>query len=395
MFSFLRKPQRKIRNFKNHYVNAATVAIISGCVVFMTMWRLQVEALPSIVEASPLLCRETAKVRMVSKSAGQTIKAPLMLTFSLLGQSCSSSQDRCYALWEKRAIKEKRQTHSPAPVVSSLRRFTRGQVLYLQHCADCHGWEGQGDGPLKTILASKPPVLRQEVRIFAHNSDTQIVERILSGTPFRPLQVDIPPYSATEITSLVVYLQQMPTISWEEVERGKGVYDSLCAACHGLYGRGDGLGARSFAAALPDLADPVYQQEVNDETLIRSITDGKGAMPGAGDILTAHEIRAVVTFLRVLSPGHELYSRFCAYCHGTDGMPVTKQPVQTNDTAISLLPSRFDTSYFRTHSVDQIRYAIPHMRRKPRPTMPHLARQLSADEALEIVRYLRTLTATQ
>lgn len=68
--------------------------------------------------------------------------------------------------------------------VPPLQRFTHGQVLYIQHCADCHGWEGRGDGPLSAVLTSKPPVLRQEIGIFAHNSDAQIVVRILSGTPF-------------------------------------------------------------------------------------------------------------------------------------------------------------------------------------------------------------------
>jgi mono/diheme cytochrome c family protein len=55
---------------------------------------------------------------------------------------------------------------------------------------------------------------------------------------------------------------------------------------------------------------------MNDTDLIHTITNGKGTMPGAGDVLTAHEIRAVAAFLRVLSPGYELYDRFCACCHG-------------------------------------------------------------------------------
>jgi mono/diheme cytochrome c family protein len=35
---------------------------------------------------------------------------------------------------------------TPAPPVTSStpHRLTQGAVLYLQHCADCHGWEGRG-----------------------------------------------------------------------------------------------------------------------------------------------------------------------------------------------------------------------------------------------------------
>ena len=57
----------------------------------------------------------------------------------------------------------------------ALRRLSRGQVLYLRHCADCHGWEGSGDGPLAAILTTKPPALRQQLGVFAHNSNAQIV----------------------------------------------------------------------------------------------------------------------------------------------------------------------------------------------------------------------------
>jgi mono/diheme cytochrome c family protein len=283
-------------------------------------------------------------------------------------------------------------TSSPTP---TFKRFSRGQVLYLQHCADCHGWEGQGDGPLATVLVSKPPALRQEIGVFAHNTDAQIVSRILSGTPFRTIQFGSPPYTDDEITSLVTYLQQLPVRNWNEIRRGKDEYDSLCAACHGLYGHGDGLGAQSFTVPVTDIATPGYQQSRTDDMLIRTVTEGTGIMPGAGDVLTPFEIRAVVSYLRILSPGYELYSRFCAYCHGTEGTPVQTQPATASDTATAPFPPRFDEAYFRTHNIDQIRRAVPHLHRKPRPTMPHLARQLSADDALEIVRYLRTLAASQ
>ncbi len=338
MFSLLGKQQRKIPKSKNYTMNTFTV-VITGYVVLLATWSSAIEALPS----------KESKVAADNDRQESTLAAP-----------------------------------------ASLRRFTRGQVLYLQHCADCHGWEGRGDGPLTAVLASKPPVLHQTIGIFAHNSDAHIVARILSGVPLRTIQAGTPPYTDEEVASLVTYLQQLPTRDWENIERGKGVYDSLCAACHGLYGRGDGLGMRSFAVTPPDLTNSIYQQSITNETLIRRINNGKDAMPGASDVLTPHEIRTVVTFLRVLSPGYELYSRFCAYCHGTDGTPVPTKPAQTGSSA-SRSP-RFDSAYFRTHTTAQIRTFVPHMRRKPRPTMPHLARQLSSDEALEIIRYLRTLT---
>ncbi len=276
---------------------------------------------------------------------------------------------------------------------STPQRLSRGQVLYLRHCADCHGWEGSGEGLLAAILTTKPPGLRQQLGVFAHNSNAQIVSRILYGTPFRTVQTGTPLYTDTEVTALVTYLQQLPNKRGEDVERGKGVYDSLCAACHGLYGRGDGLGTRAMPIRAPDLTDQVYQQQSGDDAFIHSITNGKGAMPGAGDVLTAHEIRSVISFVRVLSPGYELYSRFCAHCHGVDGTSVAAPPVPATTHPSPKMPPRLDESYFHTHTLDQISTAIQHMRRQPRPAMPHLARQLRADEADKIVGYLRTLIA--
>lgn len=278
--------------------------------------------------------------------------------------------------------------------VQPLRRLSRGQVLYLRHCADCHGWEGSGDGPLATILTTNPPALHQQLGVFAHNSNAQIVSRILYGTPFKIVQTGTPLYSEEEVTALVTYLQELPHIRWEEMRRGKEIYDSLCAACHGLYGRGDGLGARTASVPLPDLSDRTFQQQVGEDTLVNSITNGKGAMPGAGDVLTPHEIRAVIAFLRVLSPGYELYNRFCAHCHGVAGGPVTSPSAAPTTPPSAKTPPRIDTSYFQTHTLDLIRIAIQHMRRQPRPAMPHLARQLNAEEADEIIRYLRTLAGT-
>ena len=282
------------------------------------------------------------------------------------------------------------KAEAAAPLAPTLQRFSRGQVLYLRQCADCHGWEGQGDGPLAAVLAAKPRNLRESTALFRKSSDAQIVARVLYGTPLIAIRSEALPYKEDELAALAAHLRKLPTTNWAEIEQGKGVYDSLCAACHGLYGHGDGLGARSLRAQLPDLADPIYQRQARHDILINNITNGIGTMPGAGDVLTAHEIRSVVTFLRILSPGYELYSRFCAHCHGRDGIPPAPLP---QETVSQKAPPRLDDSYFRTHTPDQIRTGIQHMGRQSRPTMPHMARELNADEAFAIVRYLRMLSS--
>ena len=253
------------------------------------------------------------------------------------------------------------------PTATTPRRLSLGEVLYLQHCADCHGWEARGDGPLAQVLATKPRNLRQYHSLFINNSDAAIALRILSG---QALPIPVEPatlrYAKDEIDSLMIHLHRLPTLGGSEVATGRQVYDSLCAACHGLYGRGDGLGARHLSAPPADLRTVAGKTPMNDTDLVRVITDGKGAMPGAGDVLTAHEIRAVVAFLRVLSPGYEVYDRFCARCHGVNGDP-GKLSTPASNTARLKHPPRLDATYFKQHTPDQIRTASQHLPKQNRP----------------------------
>lgn len=285
--------------------------------------------------------------------------------------------------------------HAEAPAPTpGLRRLSLGEVLYLQHCADCHGWEARGDGPLARVLVTKPRNLRQDHSLFTNNTEAAVALRILSGQAL-PIPIGPAPvrYTEEELDSLIIHLQRLPTFAGVEMETGRQVYNSLCAACHGLYGRGDGLGARHLAAPPTDLRAGAGKTPIENTGLVRIATDGKGAMPGAGDVLTAHEIRAVVAFLRVLSPGYEVYERFCARCHGVAGDPgqPSTQTGQTGTAAKFAHPPRLDATYFKQHTPDHIRTASQHLPKQHRPTMPHFGNQLGSDQVMDIVRYLRSL----
>ncbi|MBI3796614.1 MAG: c-type cytochrome [Deltaproteobacteria bacterium] len=126
------------------------------------------------------------------------------------------------------------------PAAAPLQRFTQGEVLYIRHCAGCHGWEGRGNGPVAQLLEIKPPSLRR-TELFTQNTEAELVARILLGKnlpmPFAPADVVS---TQTEVAALISHLRCLPTIDWEQVHAGEDVYDSLCVSCHGVYGRGDG-----------------------------------------------------------------------------------------------------------------------------------------------------------
>jgi mono/diheme cytochrome c family protein len=143
-------------------------------------------------------------------------------------------------------------------------------------------------------LIVKPPPLRR-AELFPRYSESELVGRILLGKDLTvPLAPAALPTTEAEVTALFTHLQRLPTIPWEQADAGAQVYDSLCVSCHGIYGGGDGLQAAALPAPPRDLSAPSYQSQVSDDELRQVIAQGKGTMPGAADVLTTEEVRAVI-----------------------------------------------------------------------------------------------------
>lgn len=74
------------------------------------------------------------------------------------------------------------------------------------------------------------------------------------------------------------------------------LYAKTCATCHGKDGR-----AKTFKAKFNharNLTDAAWQQEVSDERLFNSISNGRGKMPSFGKKFSEPEINALVAFVR-------------------------------------------------------------------------------------------------
>ncbi|MGH7769288.1 MAG: c-type cytochrome [Candidatus Binatia bacterium] len=276
------------------------------------------------------------------------------------------------------------------------RGLSEGEALYLHHCAGCHGWQGRGDGPLARILGVRPPALRGP-QIHGRYTEAELTARILYGDESLPLldPVKIASMEA-DISALMVHMKRLPQIDREEADKGRESYDSLCAYCHGVYGRGDGIFASEQARPPRDLSAPSFQLQTTDEELLRAVAEGKEAMRGAKDVLSAEDIRSVVAYLRVLSPGYESYERSCARCHGSDGYP----PADTPDGIFGVPPFLredligvvFDEDYFRTRPESAVRASVRRMFRKDHSTMPYFDLELSGAEVRKIINYLRELS---
>jgi len=78
----------------------------------------------------------------------------------------------------------------------------------------------------------------------------------------------------------------------------KTTFDAKCAKCHGKDGRAKGL--ISKAKGVRNLTDAKWQEDVSDERLFNSISNGRGKMPSFKKKLSEADINALVVYVRSL-----------------------------------------------------------------------------------------------
>ncbi len=277
-------------------------------------------------------------------------------------------------------------------VTLATHKLTQGEVLFLRHCAGCHGTSARGDGAVGPALGIRPRNLRQ-TGLFTDETEPAWVNRILHG---RAMSVSVLSTKALpdegDIEQLAQHLRRLPSLPWREIDSGERVYDSLCLSCHGVYGHGDGPLATTLPVPPRDFVAAPFQQQVTDEALFHTISEGKGTMPGSADVLSADDRKAVIAFIRLFTPGYELYDRYCVGCHGNKGRPASREILDIlgqGDTWEP--PPALDHEFFRTRNDERLRKGIRRMLTLNRMPMPHFAGELTAEQVRLVIGYLRTL----
>jgi cytochrome c oxidase cbb3-type subunit I/II len=99
-----------------------------------------------------------------------------------------------------------------------------------------------------------------------------------------------------------------------ELERGRTVYFQACSPCHGIRGDGRGPAATGFDPAPRNFRRGVYKFRTTtsgalplDEDLERTVREGLPGteMPRWKDVLSEHDIKAVVQYVKAFSPYFE------------------------------------------------------------------------------------------
>lgn len=176
------------------------------------------------------------------------------------------------------------------PVPALRVSLAAGGEIYRSQCAQCHGDDGSGDGPLASTY-DPPPSDLTDAALLADQSPLDFFRKIglgVSGTAMPAFEGTL---TDEQIWQVAWYTTQLRTTE-EDLRRGAAILSQHCADCT------DQSGPVPALARLPgDLADPRAAAERTDEELASRFVSGDFA---AVSPLTPDQARDVVAYLRTL-----------------------------------------------------------------------------------------------
>ncbi|MBP1684557.1 MAG: ccoP [Deltaproteobacteria bacterium] len=259
-----------------------------------------------------------------------------------------------------------------------------GGCLFRTYCAACHGMRGRGDGPYAPIFRPPPSDLR--TGFLKRYSTDELVARVRTGgRDDLTLDPEGLRSQATQVEALVAYLKRIPTIDWRLADAGQAVFLCRCADCHGQHGT-PGTNLPPGVQRPRDLSDPTGLGARPESELVQLARHGRKGMPALVPRVSEQEGRALAAFLRLFSPGFDLYSRYCANCHCDDGRGRCSLGETVHPPTVV-----FDQAYVERADPEQLRKNVWHMLAQHQPTLSHYRVRLSAEEARAIISYLEQL----
>jgi cytochrome c oxidase cbb3-type subunit 3 len=177
-----------------------------------------------------------------------------------------------------------------ADLVNNTQAMATAKNLYLQNCAQCHGSDGGG--------AAGFPNLRNADWQWGGDADS-VVATIANGRV-----AAMPPWAAVlgdqGVNEVVAYVQKLsgqqadPTLA----TAGEARFQTVCAACHGVDGKGNPL------LGAPNLTDQIWLYGGDSASIKQTIVDGRaGQMPAWNDKLGEQRVKLLAAYVTNLSQG--------------------------------------------------------------------------------------------
>jgi mono/diheme cytochrome c family protein len=97
------------------------------------------------------------------------------------------------------------------PVQATDTSLARGQEIYSQACAICHGVQGRGDGPLARTMVPRPADFR--VHMAEGHTEGQLFDWLSNGVPETAMQGFADQLSVEDRWNVINYLQTFAPVA--------------------------------------------------------------------------------------------------------------------------------------------------------------------------------------
>ena len=91
------------------------------------------------------------------------------------------------------------------PVAADAASLARGQEIYAQSCASCHGFQGRGDGPLARTMVPRPADFR--IHMAEGHTEAQLFDWLSNGVPETAMPAYADELSVEDRWHVIKYLQ--------------------------------------------------------------------------------------------------------------------------------------------------------------------------------------------
>jgi mono/diheme cytochrome c family protein len=334
---------------------------------------------------------------------------------------------------------------NPLPLTVDV--LEQGKAIFTRECMVCHGASGRGEGPYGDGLQPSPPDFSNGNYGTLKDpsyTDADYFWRISVGLPWSAMPAWESQYTEEERWQLVHYIRvnftqtearpvmnelapRYPDVYLNKTmpeqasfERGKLLYLTTCAHCHGLSGQGDGWDGAYLDVKPADLTAPDMKTK-SDGDLLVALTFGvsNSAHPSWGEFLPENQRWDIIKFVKeafilglpplpslyadggtsanvmslsqadwtkeghVISTtnGADLYAIYCATCHGKQGKGDGPGALKLTSGGYAPFALNMQTPYV----FERVWYGVPES------IMPPFQWLLNETDIWDIVSYLATL----
>ncbi len=202
-----------------------------------------------------------------------------------------------------------------APAIPpALPSAARGQALYAERCAACHGIRGEGTDRAKAIARGETLQERSPAQVYEMLADEKRPQQPPPAAPAAPTPAAADPAGSHTTYArgwgeqarwdTVAFLWSLRT-SPERLELGRRLFATNCAACHGERGAGDGPGGKAQPKRPADFTSMKRMLAGTSALYTAKIRRGGmgTGMPYWGSIFGEEELSALVDYLWTFSLG--------------------------------------------------------------------------------------------